>query len=237
MTDNINDLPYQLIDNFPSLARFRDLSIRIKHSSLSRALQNQIIERYLFREKLLDFGGGENSQYRHIIKCKSYSSINIDQRINPTWLIKENGLFPCEDNFFDHVFSFNTLEHVFDVDQKLSEIYRVLKPGGDILISTPFLLPIHGHPDDFNRFTPSWYYKALNIKGFKKVKVTPLYWGPFSSGLSSSGIPGPFKTFRKRLALIADLMLILIKKRKFSKSEIEELYMGISTVLVVQAIK
>lgn len=232
---SIHDL--QLIDNSPSFGRFKYLFQKIDKVSLTRALQNQVIQKYSFKGDLLDFGGGENSNNRSFIKCGSYKSINIDAKIKPTWVTDVDDPFPCSDESFNHIFSFNTLEHIFDINQKLSEFYRVLKPGGDVLISTPFLYPIHGHPDDFNRPTPSWYYKALKMHGFRQIKVTPLFWGPFSSGLSSSGIPGPLKTLRKRIALIADLMLILYKKRKLTNSEIEKIYMGISTVLVVQAIK
>lgn len=37
---------------------------------------------------------------------------------------------PFSDNSFDIVYSSNVLEHVFDIDHTISEIKRVLKPGG-----------------------------------------------------------------------------------------------------------
>jgi SAM-dependent methyltransferase len=224
------------IDNLPSFVRFRYLFQKIGKISLSRALQNEVIEKYFFKGDLLDFGGGEISHNRSLIKCGSYKSINIDAKMKPTWVTDVNDPFPCSDGSFNHIFSFNTLEHIFAVNQKLSEFYRVLKPGGDILISTPFLYPIHGHPDDFYRFTPSWYDKALKMHGFRQIKVTPLFWGPFSSGLSSSGIPGPFKNFRKRVALAFDLFLMLYKKNLL-KNEIEKKYSASATVLIAQAVK
>lgn len=226
---SIHDL--QFIDNSFSFARFRYLFQKIGKISLTRALQNEVIEKYFFKGDLLDFGGGEISHYRSFIKCSSYKSINIDAKIKPTWVVDVEDPFPCSDESFDHIFSFNTLEHIFDINQKLSEFYRVLKPGGDVLISTPFLFPIHGAPDDFHRPTPSWYDKALKMHGFRQFKVTPLFWGPFSSGLSA-GIPGPFKIFRKRVALILDLLLIL-----YNKNTIKKNYSNSATVLIVQAVK
>lgn len=43
------------------------------------------------------------------------------------------------DNVFDVILNFDVLEHVPDVDSALKEIYRVLKPRGNLLLSVPFL--------------------------------------------------------------------------------------------------
>lgn len=228
--------PLHSIENLPSFVRFKFLFDKIDKVSLPRALQNELIENYSFTGDLLDFGGGERSHNRNMIKCSTYQSINIDPKINPTWVVGADDPFPCEDECFDHVFSFNTLEHIYNVQDKLSEIYRVLRPNGDILISTPFLYPIHGHPDDFFRPTPSWYHTALKDCGFKEIRVVPLFWGPFSTGLTTSGI-GPFQNIRKKIALFLDLLLIKYKQRKLTKSEIEQILIPTSTVLAVQATK
>ena len=143
--------------------------------------------------------------------------------------------FELDEEFDAYVHS-HTLEHIYNVQDKLSEIYRVLRPNGDILISTPFLYPIHGHPDDFFRPTPSWYYKALKNCGFKEIRVVPLFWGPFSTGLTTSGV-GPFQNVRKKIALFLDLLLVKYKQKKLTKSEIEQILMPTSTVLAVQATK
>ena len=44
---------------------------------------------------------------------------------------------PIKDSFFDIVLSFDVLEHIPDVDAHLSEVRRVLKPGGLYLFQTP----------------------------------------------------------------------------------------------------
>jgi len=229
--------PFQIIENFPSFSRFKSLFRELDQVTLTRALQNELIENYSFGGDLLDFGGGENSHNRSMIKCNSYQSINIDPKIKPTWVVGIDESFPCSNENFDHIFSFNTLEHIYNVHDKLSEFYRVLKPNGDILISTPFLYPIHGHPDDFFRPTPSWYYTALKNCGFKNIRVVPLYWGPFSTGITTSGVVGPFKNIRTKIFLFLDLLLIKYKLRKLTKSKIEQMYMPISTVFAVQATK
>ncbi len=51
-------------------------------------------------------------------------------------------LMPFESNSFDLVSSFNSLDHVDDFDAAISEICRVLKPGGDFLL----ISDIHSRP-------------------------------------------------------------------------------------------
>jgi SAM-dependent methyltransferase len=54
---------------------------------------------------------------------------------------------PFEDGSFDLVLCAETIEHVRDVQLFLSEIRRVLRPGGTLALSTPAHLPLAGLPD------------------------------------------------------------------------------------------
>ena len=51
-------------------------------------------------------------------------------------------LWPFENEFFDVVVCGDIIEHVLNVDLFLSNIYRILKPGGLVLISTPNIASI-----------------------------------------------------------------------------------------------
>jgi len=53
---------------------------------------------------------------------------------------------PIEDEKFDFVMSFHTLEHIFpnDVHKVVSEIHRIMKPNAHVLISIPY---DHAYPD------------------------------------------------------------------------------------------
>jgi SAM-dependent methyltransferase len=42
------------------------------------------------------------------------------------------------DNFFDLVICYHILEHITDDQKAMAELFRVLKPGGNILLQTPF---------------------------------------------------------------------------------------------------
>jgi 2-polyprenyl-3-methyl-5-hydroxy-6-metoxy-1,4-benzoquinol methylase len=54
---------------------------------------------------------------------------------------------------FDAVVIMEVLEHVVDPIRAASEIHRLLKPGGALILSTPFIFPLHDRPYDFYRFT------------------------------------------------------------------------------------
>jgi SAM-dependent methyltransferase len=55
--------------------------------------------------------------------------------------------FPLEDAYFDLVLCAETLEHVRDVQLLLSEIRRVLRPGGALALTTPAAPPLVRPPD------------------------------------------------------------------------------------------
>lgn len=62
---------------------------------------------------------------------------------------------PFKSDVFDAVFSLSVLEHVKNPFECAKEIYRVLKPGGKLYVSVPFLQPFHGYPDHYYNMTSS----------------------------------------------------------------------------------
>jgi SAM-dependent methyltransferase len=74
---------------------------------------------------------------------------------------------PFADASVDGVMAVSVLEHVRDVPSILRDAYRVLRPGGYILISTPFYFPFHGEPDDYRRWTDEGLIAELRACGFE----------------------------------------------------------------------
>ena len=52
------------------------------------------------------------------------------------------------------VLCIETFEHVFEVSKAFNEVFRLLKPGGIFVITSPLNFRIHGYPDDYWRMTP-----------------------------------------------------------------------------------
>jgi SAM-dependent methyltransferase len=71
-----------------------------------------------------------------------------------------------------------TFEHVFEVRRAFDEVFRVLKPGGLFLITSPLNFRIHGYPDDYWRMTPSCLRRMLEpyaarLTGFQGYHAFP----------------------------------------------------------------
>ena len=74
-----------------------------------------------------------------------------------------------EDKKFDYIFIMEVLEHVHNPIKAIKEIRRTLKKGGKLIMSTPFIFPIHDEPYDFFRFTK--YGLKLILKNFRNITI------------------------------------------------------------------
>ncbi len=79
--------------------------------------------------------------------------------------------FPLDDSAFDLVLCAETIEHVRDVQLFLSEIRRVLRPGGELALTTPAAPPL-ARPEDplsphLRRFTRRSLRRVLAELGFE----------------------------------------------------------------------
>jgi SAM-dependent methyltransferase len=78
---------------------------------------------------------------------------------------------PFGDGSFDLVLCAETLEHVRDVQLLLSEIRRVLRPGGKLALTTPAHLPLGRRPDPLSPhlrlFTRRSLRRLLGELGFE----------------------------------------------------------------------
>jgi len=78
---------------------------------------------------------------------------------------------PLEDNSFDLVLCAETIEHVRDLQLFLSEVRRVLRPGGELALTTPAARRL-GRPEDplsphLRRFTGASLGRVLDGLGFE----------------------------------------------------------------------
>jgi SAM-dependent methyltransferase len=82
---------------------------------------------------------------------------------------------PVEDDHFDAIICIAVLEHVEDPAGVMAEFHRVLKPGGHVIASVPFLQPEHKVPTDFQRYTRDGLVRLVTHHGFEVVSVKALF--------------------------------------------------------------
>tara|TARA_A100000164_G_C21531831_1_gene596369 strand:- start:81 stop:668 length:588 start_codon:yes stop_codon:yes gene_type:complete len=186
---------------------------------------NQLIENIRFKGKLLDIGGGENCNYRQILKNTNYTSVNIDQKISPDFLVEVNEKIPIKDNSFDKCLMFNVLEHIYDWNFIFYEVKRLLIRNGKVFIIIPFLYPIHAAPNDYLRVTSSYLNKFLENNNFKKIKIYPLSYGPFTNSQIIGYSHKKIKGFHTMICVVLDqLFRFLFPKKFLSYSENNPLF-------------
>jgi SAM-dependent methyltransferase len=81
---------------------------------------------------------------------------------------------PLPDESVDSALATEVLEHCPDPARVLAEIRRVLKPGGVLLVTVPFLWPLHDVPYDEYRYTPFALERLLREAGYEDICVTAL---------------------------------------------------------------
>ena len=68
-------------------------------------------------------------------------------------LFGDGQCLPFSEACFDAVIALDVLEHLPAPIQCIQEAARVLKTGGQLILQTPFLYPLHDMPHDFQRWT------------------------------------------------------------------------------------
>lgn len=79
--------------------------------------------------------------------------------------------FPVKSSSFDFALLFQVIEYLSEPLNTLKEIKRILKKDGALILSSPFMYPIHDYPYDKSRFTDSALIELLNKSGFKITKL------------------------------------------------------------------
>lgn len=122
--------------------------------------------------KTMDFGCG-SKPYKSMFGVTSYIGVEYDTELSRKNTTLENDIYydgktlPFSDGHFDSAFSTEVLEHIFNPDEILPEINRVLKPGGYFLFTCPFMWPEHEQPYDFARYTSFALKHLMQKHGFE----------------------------------------------------------------------
>lgn len=85
-------------------------------------------------------------------KSKKYVTMDINPASGAD-VIGDAHELPFGKGEFDIILANNVIEHFYDPAKAIAEMRRVLKKGGSIYFTVPFLYPVHEAPHDYSRFT------------------------------------------------------------------------------------
>lgn len=129
-----------------------------------RALSSEI------HGRTLDVGCGQKP-YRSLFLSSEYIGLEIDTPENrkrkQADVYYDGDVFPFHESEFDSVVINEVFEHVFNPDDFLSEVRRVLKPGGALLMTVPFVWDEHEPPWDYARYSSYGLTAILAKHGFR----------------------------------------------------------------------
>jgi SAM-dependent methyltransferase len=154
-----------------SIGRAEFWRIAVDHLSIERQLK-PLIERYA-RGRVLDAGAGRMA-WRSMLRAAASEYMSTDYSLTHPELSFQadlRALIPLEDQTIDTIFCCSVLEHVTEPWRVLPDMLRILRPGGHVIMSVPFLYYLHGAPHDYFRFTRYGIVELASKAGFEIVEV------------------------------------------------------------------
>ena len=137
-------------------------------------LRNAMIEfAPMLSGRLLDVGCG-TKPYQSLFSVDTYIGLEINSEASHEYGVADHfydgHTFPFDDASFDSILCNQVLEHVFNPDEFLGEIMRVLKPEGRLLLTVPFVWDEHEQPYDYARYSSFGLHALLDNQGFHIIK-------------------------------------------------------------------
>lgn len=148
-------------------------------------------------------GGGVNERLRSYASQNQFevASFDIDEKKEPD-ILGDLCTYDFSNSQYDIVVVSEVLEHLHSPHLGTENLFNALKPGGKLILTTPFIFPIHDRPYDYFRYTK---YGLLHLlSNFEEVNVMErnsaleaidVLW------MRMSKVKGKHTFFLKRLAL------------------------------------
>ncbi|KAB2698463.1 methyltransferase domain-containing protein [Ochrobactrum sp. Kaboul] len=126
---------------------------------------------------VLDMGSGDQSYIDPSVICAEIVAYPA------TDILSVGQRLPFRDAVFDGVYTNAVLEHVTDPFTCAQELMRVLKPGGKVFCSVPFLQPEHGYPHHYYNMTQDGLTNLFTRLGASVIdKAVPAWGHPLYAG-------------------------------------------------------
>lgn len=120
---------------------------------------------------LVDVGCG-SKPYEAYFRVDRYLGLDVEESGHPEAdkrcdLTFDGSTLPLESGTADTVLCTQVLEHADDPRVLMAEITRILRPGGRLLLTAPFLWEEHERPFDFQRFTSFGVLRLVEDAGLR----------------------------------------------------------------------
>ncbi len=130
-----------------------------------------------FKGVVYDLGCGERDYEKEILTVAN-KYVGLDwsstlHNLKADIVADLNFVLPVESEVADTVLSFQVLEHLREPQLMLNEAFRILKPGGYMVITVPFQWWVHEAPFDYYRYTPYGLKYLFEKAGFQNIVVEP----------------------------------------------------------------
>ena len=143
---------------------------------LIHRIADRVAESIPYRGRVVDLGCG-TAPYRDLILQQADEYIGVDwhnslhdqSRVDVFADLTQP--LPMETAHADTVISFQVMEHLPEPARFLSECHRILKPGGQVHITVPFMWHVHEAPHDYFRYTRHGLEYLLKKAGFTEISV------------------------------------------------------------------
>lgn len=157
--------------------QFRNPGAIIEESLRYRWLKNYFSTRQK-RDILLDLGCGPRP-YLDLYKGSYHKSIGAEHPNAPfpkssIDIYCDASSIPLGDESIDTILCTEVLHDIAEPTIVLNEAFRVLKKGGDMILSTPFVVPVVDGEYDHYRFTYYGLKHLFHKSGYKIISIEPV---------------------------------------------------------------
>ncbi len=186
---------------------------------------------------VLDAGAGD-CPYKDYFSHGFYNATDlcqVEKVYGKLSFISDIKKIPVRSDYYDLVFCSQTLEHMTNPQRVIDEISRVIKPGGQLWLTTPLYYAEHEIPFDYFRYTKyglmhifqsaglkiefiEWlegYYGTLSYQLKEATKALPLVPRMYGRGIIGWLLVAPLGLLKGQFALLSVFFTWLDIRYKF----------------------